>query len=230
MADQSATTSPTVSPTAHGGKVFVAMSISLDGYVAPDGMELEHAADPTYRDWANRWLALQSWIFTLQFFRENLHLGEGGDTGPDNDYARRTFERTGVTVLGRRMFDAGERAWPEEAPFHTPVLVVTHQPREPWVRPGGTTFHFVDDGIGSALAQARAVAGGRDVRIGGGGDLVRQYLEADLVDEVTLSVSPVVLGGGVRLLDGIGDRVAGLELVSTVPSPRATHLTYARAA
>lgn len=223
MTDQTSTTTPR-------GEVFVAMSISLDGYVAPDGMELEHAADPTYRDWANRWLTLQSWMFPLRFFRENLHLGEGGETGPDDDRARRTFERTGATVLGRRMFDGGELAWPEEAPFHTPVFVVTHRRRDPWERPGGTTFHFVDDGIESALGQARAVAGARDVRIGGGGDLVRQFLDADLVDEVTLSVSPIVMGDGVRLLDGIGDRVGDLRLVQTVASPRATHLTYRRAA
>lgn len=222
-------TNPTENPTSTG-KVFVAMSISLDGFVAPDGMELEHASDPGYRDWARRWQELQAWVFPLRFFRENLRLGEGGETGPDDDLARRIFERTGTTILGRRMFDGGEAAWPEEAPFHTPVFVVTHRPREPWVRPGGTTFHFVDDGIESALAQARAVAGDRDVRIGGGGDLVRQFLDAGLVDEVVLSVSPVVLGAGVRLLDGIGDRLAGLELVGTAPSPRATHLTYARAA
>jgi dihydrofolate reductase len=212
------------------GKVFFAMSMSLDGYIAPAGMELEHAADPTYLDWAAKWGTLQSWVLPLRFSRENLHLGEGGETGPDDDRARRTFERTGVTILGRRMFDGGERFWPEDAPFHTPVFVVTHRPREPWERPGGTTFHFVDDGIESALASARQAAGGRDIRIGGGADLVRQYLAAGLVDEFTVSVSPVVLGGGVRLFDGIEALLGGLELVDTVASPHATHLTYSRAA
>lgn len=210
------------------GKVFFAVSMSLDGYMAPDGMELEHAADPGYKDWARKWGELQSWVHPLRSFRENHGLGEGGETGPDDDRARRIFERTGVTVLGRRMFDGGEAMWPEEAPFHTPVFVVTHHEREPWERPGGTTFHFVTDGIESALKQAQDVAGGRDVRIGGGADLVRQYLDAGLVDEFTLSVSPVVFGGGARLLEGIDQRVGDLELIETDVQPRATHLTYAR--
>ena len=212
------------------GKVFFLMSMSLDGFIAPAGMELEHAGDPSYKDWARKWGALQSWAFPLKFFRENLRLGDGGETGPDDDLARDTFERTGVTILGRRMFDGGERFWPDEAPFHTPVFVVTHHRRDAWERPGGTTFHFVDDGIESALSQAREAAGGRDVRIGGGADLVRQYLDAGLVDEFTLSVSPIVMREGVRLFDRIEHRLAGLELVDTVASPRATHLTYARPA
>ena len=92
-------------------------------------------------------MELQAWIFPQRFFRENLKLGEGGEEGRDNDIARETFERTGASVMGKRMFDLGEQAWPEEAPFHTPVFVVTHQQRDPWERPGGTTFHFVNDGI-----------------------------------------------------------------------------------
>ena len=132
-----------------------------------------------------------------------------------------------MTILGKRMFDGGERFWPEEAPFHTPVFVVTHQERTPWERPGGTTFHFVNDGIESALDRARAVAGGRDIRIGGGADLIRQYLDAGLVDEFTLSIAPVILGGGIRLFDGIGPILEGFTAVEAEQSPRATHLTYA---
>ena len=112
-----------------------------------------------------QWTELQQWIFPLRFFRENLKLGEGGEEGRDNDIARDTFERTGASVMGKRMFDAGEQMWPEDAPFHTPVFVVTHEKRDSWERPGGTTFHFVNDGIHSALGQAREVAGDRDVRI-----------------------------------------------------------------
>jgi dihydrofolate reductase len=131
--------------------------------------------------------------------------------------------------MGKRMFDGGERFWPEEAPFHTPVFVVTHERRAPWERPGGTTFHFVNDGIDSALAQARAVAGGRDIRIAGGADLVRQYLDAGLVDEFTLSIAPVILGQGTRLFDENAPRLEGLSAVDVEASPRATHLTYAAA-
>jgi dihydrofolate reductase len=112
----------------------------------------------------------------------------------------------------------------EEAPFHTPVFVLTSQVREPWVRPGGTTFHFVNDGIESALRQARAVAGDRDIRISGGADAIQQYLRAGLVDEFTLAISPVMFGGGQRLFAGIGRDVG---LVETIASPHATHVRYA---
>jgi dihydrofolate reductase len=127
--------------------------------------------------------------------------------------------------MGKRMFDLGEGMWPEEAPFHTPVFVLTSQVREPWVRPGGTTFYFVNDGIERALHQARAVAGDRDIRIAGGADTIQQYLRAGLVDEFTLAISPVMFGGGTRLFADIG-RV-GLALVETRASPHTTHVRYA---
>jgi dihydrofolate reductase len=141
--------------------------------------------------------------------------------------ARGAFERTAVSILGKRMFDGGERFWPEEAPFHTPVFVVTHTERAPWERPGGTTFHFVNDGIESALAQARTAAGGRDIRIGGGADLIQQYLNAGLVNEFTISIAPVVLGEGTRLFDCISFGQISLQVIDTVTSPRVTHLSYA---
>ena len=208
-------------------KVFFAVSMSLDGYVGPAGMDLAHADDPSYKDWGRQWAALQSWVFPQRFFRENLNLGGGGETGPDNDIARGVFERTGVSILGKRMFDGGERFWPEEAPFHTRVFVVTHTERAPWERPGGTTFHFVNDGIESALARARTAAGGRDIRIGGGADLIQQYLNAGMVNEFTISIAPVVLGEGTRLFDCIKFGQISLEVVDTVTSPRVTHLSYA---
>jgi dihydrofolate reductase len=125
------------------------------------------------------------------------------------------------------MFDGGERFWPEEAPFHTPVFVVTHTERAPWERPGGTTFHFVNDGIESALSRARTAADGRDIRIGGGADLIQQYLNAGLVNEFTISIAPVILGDGTRLFDCIKFGQISLEVVDTVTSPRVTHLSYA---
>ena len=206
-------------------KVFFKVSVSLDGFLVPPGMDLEHAGDFAYEDWGAQWGKLQSWLLATRFFRETLKLGEGGDTGHDHRIAEQTFRRTGVSIMGKRMFDLGERMWPEEAPFHTPVFVLTSQVREPWVRPGGTTFHFVNDGIESALRQARAMAGDRDIRIAGGANVIQQYLRAGLVDEFSLAISPVMFGGGERLFAGIG-RV-GVELVETIASPRTTHVRYA---
>ena len=200
------------------GKVFFSVSMSLDGFIAPESL-----GDLM----GQQWMELQQWIFPQRFFRENLHLGEGGEEGRDNDIVRDTFERTGASVMGKRMFEAGEQGWPEDAPFHTPVFVVTHEPREPWERPGGTTFHFVDDGIESALEQAREAAGDRDVRIAGGAETIRQYLNAGLVDEFSIALSPVLFGAGVPLFEGVdGSRIA-LEQVRAESSPRVTHLTYA---
>ena len=201
-----------------GGTVFFSVSMSLDGFVAPESSE--DLMGPL-------WMELQQWVFPTRFFRENLGLGEGGEEGRDDALLRETFARTGASVMGKRMFDAGERMWPEEAPFHTPVFVVTHEEREPWERPGGTVFHFVNDGIGSALEQARAAAGERDVRIAGGGATILEHVNAGLVDEFSVAVSPVLFGAGVRLFEGVDAARLALEVVRAEPTSRATHLTYA---
>jgi len=174
-----------------------------------------------------QWMELQQWIFPQRFLRENLKLGEGGEEGRDNDIVRETFGRTGASVMGKRMFDAGEQAWPEEAPFHTQVFVVTHEKRDPWDRPGGTTFHFVNDGIEAALDQAREAAGDRDVRIAGGGATILEYVNAGLIEEFSIALSPVLFGSGIRLFEGVDVGRVALEPVRTEPSPRVTHLTYA---
>jgi dihydrofolate reductase len=202
------------------GKVFFSVSMSLDGFVAPEG----RMGDP---DWTAQWMELQQWVLSQRFFRENLKLGGGGEEGRDNDILRETFERTGVSVMGKRMFDLGEQAWPEEAPFHTPVFVVTHEKREPWERPGGTTFHFVNDGIDSALEQARQAAGDRDVRIAGGGATILEYVNAGLIDEFSIALSPVLFGSGIRLFEGVDARRVALQRVRAEPTQRVTHLTYA---
>ncbi len=207
-------------------KVFVSVSVSLDGYLAPPGMDLDHAGDPAYQGWGAQWGKLQNWILSTRFFRQRLGLGDDGGTGADHELVEGTFRRTGVSILGKRMFDLGERMWPEEAPFHTPVLVVTSQSREPWERPGGTTFHFVNDGIESALRRARALAGDRDIRIAGGANLIQQYLRAGLVDELALAISPVLFGGGARLFEGVRPDL-DLELIEAPLSPRTTHVRYA---
>jgi dihydrofolate reductase len=206
-------------------KVFFGVSVSLDGYLVPPGMDLNHAGEPTFEDWGAQWGKLHGWIFPQRFFRENLRLGDGGETGRDNEILEQTFRRTGVSIMGKRMFELGEAMWPEEAPFHTPVFVLTSQAREPWERPGDTTFYFVNDGIESALRQARAVAGDRDIRIAGGADVIQQYLRAGLVDDFALAISPVMFGGGRRLFEKIS-REVGVELVETIASPRVTHVRY----
>jgi dihydrofolate reductase len=129
--------------------------------------------------------------------------------------------------MGKRMFDLGEQAWPDEAPFHTPVFVVTHEMRDPWERPGGTTFHFVNDGIGHALDQAREAAGDRDVRIAGGGATILEYVNAGLIDEFTIALSPVLFGSGIRLFEGVDVGRVALEPVRAEPTQLVTHLTYA---
>jgi dihydrofolate reductase len=200
------------------GKVFFSVSMSLDGFIAPASLgELM----------GKQWMELQAWIFPQRFFRENLKLGRGGEEGRDNDIVRETFERTGASVMGKRMFDAGEQAWPEEAPFHTPVFVVTHEQREPWKRPGGTTFHFVNDGIESALHRAREAAGDRDVRVAGGGATILEYVNASLIDEFSIALSPVLFGSGTRLFEGVDARRVALEQLRAEPTQRVTHLTYA---
>ena len=208
-------------------KVFFSVGMSLDGFMAPEGMDLAHADDPNYKDWLSQWMELQKWVSQQRFFRENLQLGEGGETGQDNRILEETFNRTGVNIMGKRMFEGGERFWPEEAPFHTPVFVLTHQVRSPWERPGGTTFHFVNDGIESALRQAREVAGGKDIRIAGGAHAIVQYLNAGLVDEFSIALAPVFFGEGIRLFDGIDRRKVSPEIVEAIHSPLVTHLRYA---
>jgi len=200
------------------GKVFFSVSMSLDGFIAPDSPE---------ELMGQQWMELQAWVFPQRFMRENLKLGEGGEEGRDNDILRETFERTGASVMGKRMFDAGEHAWPEEAPFHTPVFVVTHEERDPWERPGGTTFHFVNDGIEDALDRARVAAGDRDVRVAGGGEAILEHLNAGLIDEFSIALSPVLFGSGIRLFEGVDAARVALEPVSSESSPRTTHLTYA---
>src|SRR5215217_5071635 len=198
--------------------VFFSVSMSLDGFIAPESPE---------ELMGQQWMELQQWVFPTRFFRENLAHGEGGEEGRDNDILVETFQRTGASVMGKRMFDAGEKMWPEEAPFHTPVFVVTHEERKPWERPGGTTFHFVDDGVESALDRAREAAGDRDVRIAGGGATILEYVNAGLIDEFSIALSPVLFGSGIRLFEGVDASRVALEPVRAEPSPKVTHLTYA---
>ena len=209
-------------------KVFVNIALSLDGYMAPEGMSLEHWETPQYKKWGAKWGALMAWLINQRYFRENLHFGPGGETGPVNDMVRNTFERIGANIMGKRMFEQGERSWPEDAPFHTPVYVLTHEKREPWVRPGGTTFYFVNDGPERALELARESAGSRDVRISGGADVIQQYLTMGVVDELEIALAPVFFGGGRRLFENLGEADLQFRIDKVLDGPAATHLRYVR--
>ncbi|HET8984555.1 MAG TPA: dihydrofolate reductase family protein [Trueperaceae bacterium] len=209
-------------------KVFVNIGLSLDGFMAPEGMALEHWETPEYKNWGARWAALMGWALNLQYFRENLKFGPGGETGAVNDLYRVTTERIGANVMGKRMFEQGERSWPEEAPFHTPVYVLTHERREPWVRPGGTTFHFINDGPERALGLAREAAGDRDVRISGGADVIQQYLNMGVVEELEVALAPVLFGSGRRLFENLREPTPKFRVERVIDTPAATHLRYVR--
>ena len=209
------------------GKVRFDISVSLDGYVAGPSASLEEPLGKGGED-------LHEWVTAAAAWRQRHGL-EGGEISRDSEVVQESLDTLGAVIMGRRMFSGGEGPWEDdpraggwwgdEPPFHVPVFVLTHHAREPLPLRGGTTFTFVTDGIESALEQARAAAGDRDVSIAGGADVVQQYLNAGLVDEFELHVVPQLLGGGVRLLEGV-DPSVGLELTRVVDSPSVTHLRY----
>jgi dihydrofolate reductase len=209
-------------------EVFVNIGLSLDGYMAPEGMTIENWEKPESKNWGAKWGELMAWTINQQYIRENLKLGPGGEAGPVNDMVRNTTERIGANIMGKRMFEQGEVSWPEEAPFHTPVCVLTHEKREPWVRPGGTTFYFVNDGPESALEQARESAGGRDIRIAGGADVIQQYLNLRVIDELEVALAPVLFGGGRRLFENLREPAPRFRIDKVLDTPAATHLRYVR--
>jgi dihydrofolate reductase len=206
-----------------------AFSVSIDGYGAGPGQDLEHPLGIGGPD-------LFDWFFRTRTFRR-MHGGEGGETGVDDDFAARGFDGIGAFILGRNMFGPVRGPWPDESwrgwwgdepPYHTPVFVLTHHPRAPLVMKGGTEFRFVTDGIESALEQAKAAAGGKDVRLGGGVATLRQHLRASLIDELHLVLSPALLGAGEHLLTGIDLRALGYECVKHVPGARAVSHLFLR--
>ena len=209
-------------------KIFVNIALSLDGYMAPEGMTIEHWETPEYKNWGAKWGALMAWLINSQYFRENLKFGPGGETGPVNDMIRHTMERSGASILGKRMFEQGEVSWPDEAPFHTPVYVLTQEKRDPWVRPGVTTFYFVNDGPEHALELAREAASGRDVRISGGADVIQQYLNMGVVEELEIALAPVLFCGGRRLFENLREPGPQFRIDSVLNGPAATHLRYVR--
>ncbi len=180
---------------------------------------------------------MHTWAFGTRTFRA-MFGQEGGGDGVDERFAAASFEGVGAWILGRNMFGPVRGPWPDESwtgwwgdepPYHVPVFVLTHHARAPLVMKGGTTFHFVTDGAEAALDAARAAAGGRDVRIGGGVATVRQYLEARAIDELHLAVSPVLLGQGENLFTGLDLPALGYVVAETVAGERAEHVIVRRA-
>lgn len=180
--------------------------------------------------------SLMEWCFPTRTFQQ-MHGGGGGDAGVDDDFAARGFAGVGAWILGRNMFGPVRGAWPDESwkgwwgdepPYQLPVFVLTHHARASIEMQGGTTFHFVTDGIHAALEAAKKAAGGRDVRIGGGPATVRQYLRAGLVDEMHLALSPTLLGQGEALLAGIDLAALGFKCSAHVASPRAMHVVLTK--
>jgi dihydrofolate reductase len=205
------------------------ITMSLDGYVAGPGQSLENPLGEGGH-------GLHDWAFATRTFRA-AHRMEGGETGLDDDHAASWNANIGATIMGRNMFGPVRGPWEDEAwtgwwgedpPFHTPVFVLTHHPRESLEMRGGTTFHFVTDGIVSALERALEAADGRDVSVGGGADAAQQYLRARLIDEMEIHVVPVLLGGGSRLFENLDGGPTGYECVGLASSPAVAHFAYVR--
>jgi len=202
-----------------------AFAISLDGFGAGPDQSLDAPLGV-------RGPELMQWFFPTRTFQKMHGDPTGGTTGIDDGFAVKSFENVGAWILGRNMFGPVRGPWPDDSwkgwwgdtpPYHVPVFVLTHHPREPLKMNGGTTFYFVTDGIESALAQAKKAAGGKDVRIGGGVQTVRQYLQAGLIDELHLALSPVLLGRGESLLGGIDMAALGFGKPEVTVGENATH-------
>ena len=206
------------------GLVTCQISISLDGFVAGPNQSLDNPL-------GEGGLRLHEWVFPTRGWRR-MEGQEGGEDGPDSEVVEEVSRGVGAYIMGRKMFGGGPGEWDREwkgwwgpdPPYHVPVFVLTHHPREPLTMEGGTTFNFVTDGIESAMKQAQAAAGDQKVSIAGGASAVRQFLAACLLDELYLHIAPVILGAGERLLEDVGDPV--LEPVKVVASPAVTHIEY----
>lgn len=204
-------------------------SVSADGYGAGPDQSLENPLGVGGK-------GLHGWAFETRTFRQ-MFGQEGGTTGTDDQFAVRSFENVGAWIMGRNMFAPSRGAWPDDGwkgwwgdnpPYHCPVFVLTHHARPSLEMEGGTTFHFVTDGIHAALERATKAANGKDIRVGGGAATIRQYLEAGLVDEIHLAISPVLLGSGEPLFAGLDLPKLGYRRAEHVNTPNATHIVLSK--
>jgi dihydrofolate reductase len=202
--------------------VVRSFSLSLDGYGAGPRQDLQNPLGVGGPEMFGWFMPTRTW--------RHMQGQEGGETGVDDDMAAASFAGIGAWIMGRNMFGPVRGPWPddswkgwwgEEPPYHTPVFVLTHHARAPLKMKGGTEFRFITDGIGAALEQAKAAAGGKDIRVGGGAATIREYLRAGLVDELHLVIAPVLLGSGEHLMHGLDLRALGYECVKHVAGGRA---------
>lgn len=205
-------------------------TISLDGFGAGPDQDLNNPMGVGGH-------SLHGWAMSTPTFQRNVFGREGGEAGLDEDFAARGFHNIGAWILGRNMFGPVRGPWPDESwrgwwgdnpVYRVPVFVLTHHARAPLVMEGGTTFHFVTEGIEAALAQAREAAGGKDVRVGGGVSVIQQYLRKSLIDEMHFAISPVLLGAGERLFEGVDLPALGYTCTRHERSARATHVLLTR--
>ena len=211
-------------------KLRMRISMSLDGFVAGPDQSVENPLGVGGE-------RLHEWAIELDKWRQ-AHGKTGGESNESSRVMEEQLTNIGATIMGRNMFGGHPGPWKSDKPwtgwwgknppFHHPVFVLTHHAREPLILEGGTSFTFVTEGIESALAQAKKAAGGKDVALSGGAKACQQYLAAGLVDEMDISVAPVLLGGGERLFDSIGDDMHGLQLTRTVAAPHVVHLKFVR--
>jgi dihydrofolate reductase len=209
--------------------LVLSFSISLDGYGAGPNQTKEEPLGVGGED-------LHDWLVNTRTFKR-MQKQEGGDTGVDEDFAARGMSGIGAWIMGRNMFGPVRGPWPDESwrgwwgknpPYHAPTFVLTHHPRPPQEMEGGTVFHFVTEGIHEALERAKAAAGDKDIRLLGGASTIRQYLQARLVDEMHLGVTPILLGSGEHLLGGLDLPALGYRITQSVPSARAVHYVITR--
>jgi dihydrofolate reductase len=208
-------------------KLRFQISMSTDGFIAGPNPSEENPL-------GEGGTQLHEWAFKLEAWRKP-HGREGGEVNASSQIIEDALENVGATIMGRNMFGGGpgpwgaepwDGWWGDDPPFHTPVFVLTHYPREPLEKDGGTTFYFVADGIESALEQAKQAAGGKDVSLGGGASVAQQYLAAGSMDELQLNIVPVILGAGTRLFENLASAEVSLEQTSVIDAPGVTHLRY----
>ena len=199
-------------------KIFFDSGVSLDGFIAGENRGPKNPI-------GDNGPAIHQWMYKQKAFWKFLGTEGGTEEGFDNDLLKATIERTGAYIMGKRMFDEGEVHWPEDL-YKAPVYVLTNEKRDPWVQKGSTTFYFINDGIYSALEKAKANSNGKDIRIQGGADVIQQFLNAGLVDEFTVHMSPIVIGSGIRLFDKLDRKIFKVEIVEVHERPEVIHTKY----
>lgn len=199
-------------------KIIFDSGISLDGFFAGDNRGPKNPMGGVSGQ-------IHQWMFNQKAFWEYLGIEGGKEDGPDGQLIREANSRPGAFIMGKRMFEEGEVSWPEDL-YKADVYVLTHEKREPWIQKGKTTFYFINDGIESALEKAKKSAKGKDIRIQGGANTIQQFLNAGLIDEFFVHISPVFLGSGIRLFDRIDKDKYDIKIVEVIPSDLTTHIRY----